>query len=140
MRNDSLSIGDLATRTGCKVPTIRYYENIGLLETVERTTGGHRVYEEADVRRLVFIRKSRELGFSSNAIRSLLAFAAKTDRPCAEVDVLAAEHLVEITEKIHLLSAMGAALRQMLDGCHRTTIHECRVIESLSQAPAADMG
>lgn len=91
-----LPIGQLAARSDCKVPTIRYYERIGLLDASPRTEGGHRIYGEDEVKRLVFIRRSRELGFSLEAVRSLLDLSTDRDRSCAEVDAIASEHLDEV--------------------------------------------
>lgn len=126
------SIGELSARSGCKVPTIRYYEDIGLLEESERTEGGQRRYDEDSARRLVFIRRSRELGFSLDTIRSLLDLSSQRDRPCAEVDALATEHLVEVDERLASLMAMREALGDLIDQCRHTTILECRVIDALS--------
>lgn len=128
------SIGELAARSGCKVPTIRYYEEIGLLERPERTEGGQRRYTEAAARRLVFIRRSRELGFSLDAIRSLLDLSGDRDHSCAEVDEIATEHIAEIDERMASLAAMRDALHDVVEQCRRTTILECRVIDALSPA------
>ena len=138
MAEERLSIGEVAALTHCKAPTIRYYEGLGLLDAPARTAGGHRTYSGIDVRRLAFIRRSRELGFSLDTIRGLLDLAAKPDRSCCDVDRLASEHIAEIAEKLRLLSAMRGALQDMLDECRHTTIHECRIIESLS--PDSDVG
>lgn len=86
------------------------------------------------MKRLTFIRRSRELGFSLDAIRSLLDLAQNRDRSCAEVDNIASEHLQEIADKLRHLSAMRGALQDLLEQCHHTTIVECRVIEALSPA------
>ncbi len=137
MPEPRLSIGQLAARTGCKVPTVRYYEGIGLLGEATRTEGGHRLYGEADVRRLVFIRKSRDLGFALDAVRSLLDLAQNRERSCAEVDTIASEHLDEVGEKLRHLSAMRDALQDLLEQCRHTTITECRIIDALSPAAAA---
>ncbi|MCL4239777.1 MAG: helix-turn-helix domain-containing protein [Dehalococcoidia bacterium] len=132
MGEELLSIGQVAARTGCKAPTIRYYEELGLLGAPARTAGGHRTYSGHDVRRLNFIRRSRDLGFSLDTIRDLLDLVANPERSCADVDQLATEHLGQIAEKLRLLSAMQGALQDMLDQCSHTTIHECRIIEALS--------
>ena len=134
MPKTAFSIGELATQAGCKVPAIRYYESIGLLGEAPRTDGGHRAYGHNEVKRLSFIRRSRELGFSLDAIRSLLDLAQNRDRSCAEVDTIASEHLQEIADKLRHLSAMREALQDLLDQCHHTTIVECRVIEALLPA------
>ncbi|GMU40611.1 MAG: hypothetical protein AMXMBFR23_14770 [Chloroflexota bacterium] len=132
MTSARFSIGELAARSGCKIPTIRYYEEIGLLGQSERTEGGQRRYDEDAARRLVFIRRSRELGFSLEMIRSLLDLSGDRDRSCAEVDGIATEHLAEIDERIASLIAMREALSDVVDQCRRTTILECRVIDALS--------
>lgn len=137
MRERPLSIGQVAALTSCKAPTIRYYEGLGLLGAPTRTAGGHRTYSGDDVGRLIFIRRSRDLGFSLDTIRSLLDLAADPERSCGDVDRLATEHIEEIAEKRRLLAAMQGALQDMLDQCRRTTIHECRIIESLSPDPSA---
>lgn len=133
--NEQFSIGELGRRSGCKVATIRYYEDIGLLAPSPRTSGGHRQYGDDAVHRLVFIRRSRELGFTLDEIRSLLELARQEERSCAEVDALASAHVQEIDQKIESLAAMRDALTAVLDECERTTIHECRVIDALSPAP-----
>jgi len=132
--NEHFSIGELARRSGCKVATIRYYEGSGLLAPSPRTSGGHRQYGDEAVRRLVFIRRSRELGFTLDEIRSLLELAGDEERACAEVDAMASAHVQEIDEKIASLTAMRDALVDVLDQCARTTIHECRVVDALSPA------
>lgn len=129
------SIGELAARSGCKVPTIRYYEGVGLLEQSSRTEGGQRRYGEDAVRRLVFVRRSRELGFSLETIQSLIDLSRDRDRSCTEVDVIATEHLAEIEDRLQSLVAMRDALSDVIDQCRRTTILECRVIDALSPLP-----
>lgn len=129
------SIGELAARSGCKVPTIRYYEGVGLLEQSSRTEGGQRRYGEDAVRRLVFVRHSRELGFSLETIQSLIDLSSDRDRSCTEVDVIATEHLAEIEDRLQSLVAMRDALSDVIDQCRRTTILECRVIDALSPLP-----
>lgn len=110
------------------------YEGSGLLAPSPRTSGGHRQYGDEAVRRLVFIRRSRELGFTLDEIRSLLELAGDEERACAEVDAMASAHVQEIDEKIASLTAMRDALVDVLDQCARTTIHECRVVDALSPA------
>lgn len=131
MVETTFSIGEVSRKTGCKPPTIRYYEAIGLFGAAGRTEGGHRTYGAEDIRRLAFIRRGRELGFSLDGIRSLLDLSADPERSCADVDALATEHLAEIQSKIAALSAMRDALEDLLEQCHRTTIVECRVLDAL---------
>lgn len=132
MPKTKLSIGQLAATSGCKVPTIRYYEAIGLLERPLRTDGGHRTFGADDAKRLSFIRRSRELGFSLDAIRSLLNLSSDENRSCAEVDEIATELLNDTVARMRSLEAMRDALLDLLDQCQKTTIVECRVIEALS--------
>lgn len=127
-----MSIGALAKRTGVKVPTIRYYEQIGLLGRPQRTASNRRLYGESELRRLAFLRHARDLGFEIEAIRELLDLADQPDRPCAEADAIAGSHLAEIERKIAQLTALRAELKRMVDECRHGRICECRVIEVLA--------
>lgn len=83
------SIGDLSRETGCKVQTIRYYEQIGLMPEPERTSGNQRRYGRAHIGRLTFIRHSRQLGFSLEAVRDLLKLADNPSQSCDAADRIA---------------------------------------------------
>ncbi len=102
MENDRrrVSIGEASRASGIKVPTIRYYEQIGLLPSRRGTAGNRRFYDASDLRRLRFIRHARELGFEIEPIRELLALAGEPDRPCESADRIAAAHLADIDHKI----------------------------------------
>lgn len=128
----ALTIGTLAKRTGVKVPTIRYYESIGLLPEAPRTGSNRRSYDEASVRRLRFIRHARELGFEVEAIRQLLTLADDPGRPCREADVLARAHLAEIESRITRLEALRDEVRRMVEGCAQDQVRSCHVIEVLA--------
>jgi DNA-binding transcriptional MerR regulator len=128
----ALAIGTLARRTGVKVPTIRYYESIGLLPAPERTGSNRRAYGAEAERRLRFIRHARELGFEVATIRQLLELADQPDRSCAEVDSIARAHLSDIESKIARLKALRSEVRRMIDQCARGRISNCRVIEVLA--------
>jgi DNA-binding transcriptional MerR regulator len=130
-----LPIGDVARHTGIKVPTIRYYEQIGLLPTPSRTEGNRRCYSEGAIRRLTFIRHARELGFEIDAIRELLALQDEPYRPCDDIDALAREHLAAIEKKIAQLTALRGEMKRMLKSCSGGRIAECRVVESISNLP-----
>jgi DNA-binding transcriptional MerR regulator len=127
-----ISIGALAEETGVKVPTIRYYESVGLLPEPDRTESNRRVYGAEAVRRLRFIRHARELGFEVGAIRQLLGLADQPDRPCHEADVIARAHLADIDQKIGRLIALRSEVQHMVDQCAQGEIRECRVIEVLA--------
>ena len=128
----ALAIGDLARQTGVKVPTIRYYENIGLLPSAPRTASNRRQYDDQAVKRLKFIRHARELGFEVDAIRELLDLAEQPQRSCAKVDALAREHLQAITSRIDRLTALRNEVEHMLKVCAKGRIAKCRVIDVLS--------
>lgn len=132
MIEDYLAIGELARRTATKIETIRYYERIGLLPAPARTKGNYRAYSPADLNRLSFIRRSRDIGFSLDQVRALLNLADERDRSCKAVDAIAKEHLVEVNRKIADLRALRRELDSMITQCQCGTIAQCRIIESLS--------
>lgn len=127
-----MPIGEAARQSGVKVPTIRYYEQIGLLPSPVRSGGNRRSYDGSDVRRLAFIRHSRELGFEIDAIRTLLTLQDDPHQPCATADTIAKARLVEVEQRIRSLTALKAELETMIDGCKQDCIAECRVIEVLA--------
>jgi DNA-binding transcriptional MerR regulator len=125
-------IGEAAKQSGVKVPTIRYYEQIGLLPAPTRSEANRRYYEDADLRRLAFIRHARELGFEIEAIRTLLVLQDKPDQSCATADAIARVRLAEVEQRMVGLSALKAELERMVDGCAHGKIAGCRVIEVLA--------
>jgi DNA-binding transcriptional MerR regulator len=133
----TLSIGELGRMTGVNIRTIRYYETVGLLPEPPRTAGNQRVYGELHRRRLAFIRHSRDMGFSMEAIRDLLRLAeAGPDTPCADADAIARSQLEAVTNRIVRLQSLQAELERMLEA-HCSTIGQCRVIEVLADASHA---
>lgn len=126
-----LTIGELAQQTGCKVQTIRYFEQMGMLPEPPRTAGNQRRYSEAAATTLRFIRHARDLGFSQDDVRQFLAMSGRQDASCTEADAIARRHLVEVRRKIALLKGMERELVRMTSDCHQGTIAECRVIETL---------
>lgn len=131
-RHGAFSIGELAGQTGCKVQTIRYYEQIGLMPPAGRTSGNQRFYGKAHVDRLGFIRHSRELGFPLEAIRELLVLSDDPNRSCEQADRIARAHLREVEARIASLVVLKAELKRMIRQCGRGRIAECRVIEVLA--------
>lgn len=129
-----IPIGELSRRTGVKVPTIRYYEQVELLPAPPRTGGRQRRYGEAEVTQLNFIRHARELGFEVAAIRELLALSSQPDQSCAGIDRLARRHLVDIEGRIARLDALRTELQRILNACSRSRVRECRVIEALCRS------
>ncbi len=126
------TIGHLARETGCKVPTIRYYEQIGLLPEPRRSAGNQRLYGPEHLARLNFIRHSRELGFSQAAVRELLKLSDDPEQPCEAVTEIARAHLNDIERRITRLSALKLELETMVKTCEGRRTAECRIIETLS--------
>ena len=116
--HNDMTIGALAAATRCTVPTIRYYEEIGLLPEAARRMGGHRVYREGDMRRLTFIRRCRDFGFPIEQIRELVALAGSPKRDCTMARDLAAQHLDEVRSKLKELRALERSLETFVDACN----------------------
>jgi DNA-binding transcriptional MerR regulator len=126
------AIGEAARQSGVKAPTIRYYEGIGLLPAPSRTEGNRRLYDDADLRRLAFIRHARELGFDVDAIRALLSLQDDPNQSCATADAIAKARLAEVEHRIASLSALRLELERMVRQCASGRVSECRVIETLA--------
>ena len=132
MTDGHLAIGELGCLTGTKVETIRYYERIGLLAAPKRTAGNYRAYGPEHLKRLSFIRRSRDLGFSLDQVRALLDLSDDRDRPCEAVDIIAKTHLAEVDRKIADLRALRRELNGMITRCRCGTVADCRIIDALS--------
>lgn len=126
-----LTIGTMSRKTGTKVQTIRYYEQIGLLPEPERTAGGQRRYRQRDLDRLAFIRHSRQLGFSLAAIRELLELADNPDQSCSVADSIAHRQLEQVRQRLLRLRALESELERMISECTGDRVAECRVLEVL---------
>jgi DNA-binding transcriptional MerR regulator len=114
------------------VPTIRFYEQIGLLPEVLRSSGNRRRYLASDVRRLVFIRHARQLGFEVSVIRTLLTLQDQPASSCRQIDALVADHLAAIDTKIDRLVTLRRELGLILARCSGGRVAECSVIESIA--------
>lgn len=127
------SIGEISKRTQVKVPTIRYYEDIGLLEAAGRTAGNQRRYSAAGLERLSFIKHARDLGFSIEAISKLITLQAHPDRSCQAASEIAQDQLSAVRRKIKQLSALEAELVRISEGCNGQGLSEdCYVLTSLA--------
>ena len=126
-----LTIGKLGEAAGVKVPTIRYYEQIGLLPEPDRSAGNQRLYGQSALDRLAFIRHARELGFPLDAIRDLLSLSDRPDQSCAAADVIARAQLAEVESRLARLTALKGELERMVVQCAGGRIADCRVIEVL---------
>ena len=129
-----ITIGELSKRTGVHIETIRYYERIKMLPKPPRTNGGRRIYDAAHVRSLIFIKRSRDLGFSIDDIRELLRLGGPGKAPCREVRDIATDHLDEVREKIAHLRQVEQLLEKMIALCTGTAASECPVLDVLDVA------
>ena len=128
-----LTIGEISKRTGVKVPTIRYYEQRGLIASTERSAGNQRRFDKLALSRLKFIHHARQLGFSLPAIKNLLSLQDDPDRSCAEAREIAQNHLTHIQVKITQLQALEKELTRISNGCSgKGKIGECYVLSSLA--------
>lgn len=127
-----MKIGELGQATATKVETVRYYEKIGLLPPPARTVANYRAYGADHLARLSFIRRARDLGFTLEAVRELLALSDDKAQSCEAVDVIARAHLTEIDRKIADLQAMRSELARVLGSSSHGTVADCKIIESLA--------
>lgn len=132
MTERGYSIGEASERSGVKVTTIRFYENIGLISAPERTGGNRRLYGAAEVDRITFIRHARELGFEIEDIRGLLAMAEKPNASCQEADRIARHHLKGVNHRLRQLELMRKELHRMIEECEHGRVCDCRVIQTLA--------
>lgn len=127
-----LTIGDLSRRTGVKVPTIRYYEQMGLIEPAERSEGNQRRYSRQERERLSFIKHARDLGLRIESIKELLALSVHPERPCEQADRIASEQLVAVRDKIEKLRRLESELERIATCCTGEHVKDCYVIQSLA--------
>ena len=127
------SIGQLSERTSVKIPTIRYYEEMGLIAPPERTAGNQRRYDRAGLERLSFIKHARELGFSIEAISALIKLQQQPDKSCGEATKIASDQLIEVKSKIKKLRSLQRELERISKGCDGEGISgDCYVLASLA--------
>ncbi|MBF0369536.1 MAG: helix-turn-helix domain-containing protein [Magnetococcales bacterium] len=132
-----IQIGKLAKAGGCKVQTIRYYEEIGLLEPPMRSSGNQRIYAQHHLDRLVFIRHCRDLGFPLDRIRKLLALNDDSERACEEVEEIAREQLGEVERKISILNGLKLELERIINSCSGLgPAGDCEIIQALADHSA----
>ena len=129
---EHFSIGEMARAGDCKVQTVRYYEQIGLLPEPPRSAGNQRLYDRRHLDRIRFIRHARQLGFSLERIRQILALSDDPGHSCAEVDHIARDHLREVESKIERLESLRGELQRMISRCSGGRVADCRIIEVLA--------
>jgi MerR family transcriptional regulator, mercuric resistance operon regulatory protein len=133
-RPGGFAIGELSRLTGVNIETIRYYERIGMLPAPPRSQAGRRIYGADERRVLAFIRRARELGFSLNEVRALLALGAPGDATCADVERIASAHLDDVRSKIADLKKLERVLADAVSRCTGDTAPVCAVLDVLDQA------
>src|SRR6516162_7398411 len=134
-----MNIGEAASASGVSAKTIRYYEAAGLIATANRSASGYRVYTQADVFTLRFIKRARELGFSIERIRRLLDLWQDKSRPSRDVKRLALDHITEIRAKIAVTTSMRDAVQELADACDGDERPECPILRDLEDAAAEPM-
>ena len=125
-----MKIGELATRAGCDVQTVRFYEREGLIEEPARTASGYRSYDDRHLGRLNFIRHCRSLDIPLPEVRQLLAFAARPDQSCAQVNELLDRHIALVQDRIRALQALEEQLVALRRTCDGDTTHACAILKA----------
>ena len=131
-----MNIGHAAKATGISTKMIRYYETIGLITPAHRSDAGYRVYTDHDIHALRFINRARDLGFSVEQMRDLLALWRDRSRASADVKSIALEHVAKLKEKALALEAMSRTLEHLAENCHGDDRPDCPIIEEFSVSPA----
>lgn len=129
--NGDLSIGELSKLTECNIETIRYYERINILNKPRRTSGGRRIYNKAEMKRLLFVRRCRELGFTLDEVRELLRLVDGKKYTCAEVKKITVGHADDVQTKIKDLRKIEKVLRSVSSKCEGRNVPDCPIIDVL---------
>ncbi len=133
----TMLIGALSKRTGCNIETIRFYERIGIMPKPARTQGGHRHYDHDALKRLNFILRARQLGFTLDTVRALLSLADGEGQSCAEVEGISGKHLSDVRGKLADLAALERVLTDMVARCQGGTMPDCPLIEAFFEDDGA---
>jgi MerR family mercuric resistance operon transcriptional regulator len=126
-----MKIGTLSKKTNCKIETIRYYEKIALLPEPSRSTGGYRIYDTEHLKRLVFVRRSRELGFTIDEIRTLLNLVDGGKYTCSDIKSITLTHLNDIRQKIIDLKKLEKTLSKIASQCTDNSAPDCPIVDAL---------
>ena len=132
----SFTIGQLSRSTGVKIETIRYFEKVELIAVPPRTEGGHRVYGDDHLRALGFIRRARQLGFTPDEVRGILALGGPTNACCDEVRDIASQHLDTVRNKMADLARLENLLASTIDRCSGDHVPQCAIIDMIEHEPA----
>ena len=143
MSQQNLTIGALSTESNCNIPTIRYYEKIGLLPRPERTANGHRHYRSGDLKRLIFIKRCRDFGFPIEQVRGLVELFEDGDRSCIEVRDIAQLHLDAVQIRLEALRQLEVSLTDFVNSCTKAcgtgVTRSCAIIEDLSMVESRQL-
>ena len=131
-----MNIGAAAKRSGLPAKTIRFYEEIGLIQPTRRRDNGYRDYDQRDVHTLRFVARARSLGFTVEQCRELLALYGDRERASADVKAIALAHIADIDRRMDELAAMKAALAELADRCHGDDRPDCPILEGLASEPS----
>ena len=138
------TIGMLSEFSECSVPTIRYYEQIGLMSAAHRASNGHRYYGQSDINRLLFIKRCRDFGFPIEQIRILIELVEDTDRSCGDVREIALKHLDAVHAKLNELKQLESGLKRFVaqcsDKCAEGSTRDCAAILDLKAKDPRDGG
>ena len=129
-----LTIGKLARLSHCKIPTIRYYEQIAILPKAERSEGNQRRYYDIHLQRLKFILHCRALGFSLDEIRQLIHLQTCTDHDPHEAHQIAEKHLKDVLLKIQQLQSLADELQSIVNSCNSDSPHQCNILSVLNKS------
>lgn len=139
--NEPVRIGTLAEQTGCSVPTIRYYEDIGLIPRAKRRSSGQRVYDASAVQLIGFVRRCRDFGFTIEQVRSLASLSRNKPRDCVEARDIAQEHLERVRARMLELMTLEGTLARFIDACDKTCAGgkapDCTILRDLSPGDAS---
>ena len=125
------AIGEMSNLTGVNIETVRYYERIGIMPKPDRTNGGNRQYNHDQLKRLSFIKRCRDLGFSLDEIRALLEMVDRRDFTCGEVHGMTVDHLATVKKKVADLRRLEKALQAMAAECGKGDVPDCPIIDTL---------
>ena len=131
--SERLTIAALSKRTQVNIETIRYYQWVGILQKPPRSAGGQRLYAKEHTQRLVFIRRSRQLGFSLNQIRELLGLGDGRRMTCAKVKSITEQHIADIRRKVKDLKRLERVLSDMVEQCRGDEIPDCPILDALAE-------
>ncbi len=133
-----MNIGAAARKSGVPAKTIRYYESVGLIDPADRTASGYRVYATQDVETLRFVQRARSLGFSVEAVGSLLTLWRDRSRSSAEVKALARHRVADIDRKMAELAEMRETLLHLMERCHGDARPDCPILQGLAGTGAQE--